>query len=73
MTLADLQRGERARVVSLDPANPNAAHLATLGLVPGREVTMLRRAPLGDPLHISLMQHEMCLRTIDARSVIVES
>ncbi len=73
MTLDQLEPQQKARIKYLDPANPNAAHLASLGLIPGQTIVLRRRAPLGDPLHISVMYHELCLRMQDARSVFVES
>jgi ferrous iron transport protein A len=72
MTLADLMPNQRARIVAFEDTGPHMLRLAELGLIVGQEVSLQRRAPLGDPLHIALMRHELCLRAREARSVIVE-
>ncbi len=63
-TLADLQRGENARVVGYgDTVEPCVARrLFDLGLIPGVEITMVRRAPLGDPVIYRVGDYEIALR-----------
>ena len=73
MTLLELPVDQQARVTSLEESNANVVRLAELGLIVGQTVKVNRRAPLGDPIHISVMRHELCLRAQDARSVFVES
>jgi ferrous iron transport protein A len=72
MNLTELKPGMTATIVSLDETNPNVCRLADMGLVPGHEVALIRRAPLGDPLQVSVLNHELCLRKADARSVFVQ-
>ena len=72
MPLSALEPRQSGRILDVDEANPNTLRLAELGLVAGNRVEVLRRAPLGDPIHISVMRHELCLRLHDARSVLVE-
>jgi ferrous iron transport protein A len=64
MTLADLDRGQRAIVLGYsDAVAPSTARrLFDLGLVPGVEVTMIRRAPLGDPVIFGVGDYEIALR-----------
>lgn len=73
-TLADLQRGERALVIGYgDEVDPSAARrLFDLGLVPGVEVTMVRRAPLRDPVIFRVGDYEIALRGAQSRSIHVE-
>lgn len=73
MMLAEVPVKGVVRVVGVAEDHPNAARLMSLGLIAGQELEVLRRAPLGDPIHIRLMRHELCIRTEDARSVIVEA
>lgn len=70
-TLADLQRGQRARVVGYSSnVEPSAARrLFDLGLMPGIEVTMVRRAPLRDPVIFRVGDYEIALRGAQARSI----
>ena len=74
-SLSDLRLGTSARVIGLqeDTADdPIAKRLSNLGFVPGRTVTPLRRAPLGDPVVYRVADYELCLRRHEARMVHVE-
>lgn len=74
LTLADLPRGQRARVIGYgDDVEPSAARrLFDLGLVPGIEVTMVRRAPLGDPVIFRVGDYEIALRAAQSRHIHVD-
>ena len=74
-SLSDLRLGTSGRVIGLqeDTADdPIAKRLSNLGFVPGRTVTPLRRAPLGDPVVYRVADYELCLRRHEARMVHVE-
>ena len=74
-SLSDLRLGTAARIVGLleDAANaPIVRRLSNLGFIPGRVVTPLRRAPLGDPVVYRVADYELCLRRHEARMVHVE-
>lgn len=43
-----------------------------LGFVPGTTVAVLRRGPLGDPVHLELRGYRICLRKADLAPVHVE-
>lgn len=75
MTLADLDRGQRAIVLGYsDVVEPSTARrLFDLGLVPGVEVTMIRRAPLGDPVIFQVGDYEIALRGAQSGCITVES
>jgi ferrous iron transport protein A len=45
--------------------------LTELGFVPGTEVMVLRRAPLGDPIEIELRGYRVCLRRQDLATLCV--
>lgn len=51
-SLADTALGTRVRIVSADLDDDVAAWLAAVGLHAGEEVTVLRRAAFGGPLHV---------------------
>jgi ferrous iron transport protein A len=51
-SLASLTPGHRARITSLALSEREAAWLRAVGLGEGVEVTVLRRAPFGGPLHL---------------------
>jgi Fe2+ transport system protein FeoA len=46
--------------------------LFELGLVPGTQVSIVRRAPLGDPLELSLRGYRLSLRSVEAALIAVE-
>ena len=74
-SLPDLRLGTSGRVIGLqeDTADdPIVKRLSNLGFVPGRTVTPLRRAPLGDPVVYRVADYELCLRRQEARMVQVE-
>lgn len=52
IALASLSSGEALRVVNLPDDKELAIHLRVLGLREGESVVLLRRAPLGGPLHL---------------------
>lgn len=74
--LSDLRVGTTGRVVGLvedTASSPIVRRLSNLGFVPGRVVTLLRRAPLGDPVVYRVADYELCLRRHEARIVRVET
>lgn len=53
--LSELKLGESAKILSLDLTSAaDRQKLFACGLVPGTEVTVIRIAPLGDPMQIRL-------------------
>ena len=75
LTLDDLERGQHGRVVGYgDTVESSAARrLFDLGLVPGIEVTMVRRAPLRDPVIFRVGDYEIALRRAQAKGIHVEA
>ena len=74
--LSDLRLGSRGRVIGLledEASGPIMRRLSNLGFVPGRIVTPLRRAPLGDPVVYLVADYELCLRHHEARIILVEA
>ncbi|WP_296604826.1 FeoA family protein [Nocardioides sp.] len=68
-SLVELPAGARATIVGVaDGVEPHIARrLVDLGLVPGTEVTVVRRAPLRDPTLYRFADTAMCLRAAQAR------
>jgi ferrous iron transport protein A len=71
-SLADLEPGAGARVAAVDGGSAVARRLLDLGFVPGTEVRVVRRAPLGDPVEYELRGYRLCLRRSEALRVRVE-
>jgi len=72
LSLADLAPGSAARVAAVDPQSPIGRRLLDLGFVPGTEVRVVRRAPLGDPVEYELRGYRVCLRRSEALRIRVE-
>ena len=71
-SLADLEPGAGARVAAVEEGSPIGRRLLDLGFVPGTEVRVVRRAPLGDPVEYELRGTRLCLRRSEARRIRVE-
>ena len=70
-SLAATEVGETVRVVSLLAEGRMRRRLADLGLIPGAEVTCLRRSPLGDPSAYLIRGAVIAIRRRDAMEVSV--
>ena len=68
--LSALETGRTATVVAGSGALRR--RLLEMGLTPGAAVMLRKRAPLGDPLELSLRGYELSLRTADAQYIEVE-
>jgi len=71
--LSELNVGESAVVVSLELADSVQNHLMHMGFVPDARVTVLRRAPAGDPTVFGLDGMEIALRRETADRIHVRS
>ena len=70
MNLDELEIGKDAVVASVDCDEPSLRqHILDMGLTPGVEVTLMKRAPMGDPLEIRLRGYELTLRRDDAAHI----
>ncbi|WP_144743976.1 ferrous iron transport protein B [Enorma burkinafasonensis] len=70
MKLDELEIGKDAVIASV--ASDDASlrqHIMDMGLTPGTEVTMMKYAPMGDPLEIRLRGYELTLRRVDAARI----
>ena len=72
-TLANLATGDRAVVVAVGGDRGFARRLLEMGLLPGTEIAVVRRAPLGDPLELRLRGYSLSIRGAEAASIDVET
>ena len=70
-TLADLEPGDRARIVGYAGAPGVAARLRDLGLREGELVVMIKRAPLADPVEYCVQGVHLGLRRAEAAEILV--
>lgn len=69
-TLNQLPFGVKATIHSfLDEAKPFRRKLLAMGVTPGSEVSVVRVAPMGDPIQISIRGFQLCLRKSEAKAI----
>ena len=69
MTLKDLNIGETAVVGTVGSEGALRQHFLDMGLIPGEEVTLVKFAPMGDPMELSIHGYELTLRLDDAARI----
>lgn len=65
-TLAQLAVGNSATLLAYPQSGPAFTRLRELGLLPGTRITLIRIAPLGDPLEIQVRGYRLSLRKTEA-------
>lgn len=70
--LNELSAGERGVIKSVVGDGLLRRRMLDMGVTPGAEVVMRKRAPLGDPLEVTLRGYELTLRKTEAENVITE-
>jgi ferrous iron transport protein A len=73
MSINQLKVGDRARVVGFEKSGKSyRKRLLAMGLTPGTEFTIVRCAPLGDPIEVRVRGFSLTLRKAEASVVLVE-
>ncbi len=71
-TLSDFTVGERGEIVKVNGEGRVRRRLFDMGVTPRAEVIMRKRAPLGDPIEVTVRGYELTLRKDEAACVEVE-
>ena len=69
MTLDKLEVGKDAVIESVGGKGALRRHFLDMGLTPDTEVTMMKKAPMGDPIELRLRSYELTLRLADAAQI----
>ena len=69
MTLAQLAVGASATISAYPQSGPAFTRLREMGMLPGTRVTLVRTAPLGDPIEIQVRGYRLSLRKSEAALV----
>ncbi len=72
MTLGELKPGERGKVVSIGEKGQMRRRIMDMGVTPGAEIKVVKIAPLGDPIEVTIRGYELSLRKEEAKQIIVE-
>ena len=71
MTLKELKPGKSARIEQVGGEGALRQHFLDMGLIPGVDVTVVKLAPMGDPMELMIRGYEMTLRLDDAEQIAV--
>ena len=69
MTLDELQVGKDAVIQSVGGEGALRRHFLDMGLIPGTEVTLMKVAPMGDPVELRIHSYELTIRLSDAEQI----
>ncbi len=72
MTLRDLQMGESAVITTVGGRGALRQHFLDMGMIPGVQITLVKYAPMGDPMELRLHGYELTLRLADAEQIEIE-
>ncbi len=72
MTLRDLKIGASAVITEVGGEGALRQHFLDMGVIPGAEVTVVKFAPMGDPMELEIHGYELTLRLADAEAIGVE-
>ncbi|MBR2645234.1 MAG: ferrous iron transport protein B [Clostridia bacterium] len=72
MTLKDLKPNESAIVTAVGGEGALRQHFLDMGVIPGVSVTVMKLAPMGDPMELRIRGYELTLRLDDAKQIEVE-
>ena len=73
MLLSELSVGQTAVVTRVGGDGALRQHFLDMGLIPGAEVTLVKFAPMGDPMELRLHGYELTLRLDDAARIEIEN
>ena len=72
MTLKELEIGKSAVITTVGGQGALRQHFLDMGVIPGAEVTMVKYAPMGDPMELMIHGYELTLRLADADQIDIE-
>lgn len=69
VTIRDLKPGQCARIDIVGGEGALRQHFLDMGVIPGAEVTLVKLAPMGDPMELRIHGYELTLRLADAEQI----
>lgn len=73
MTLKDLPIGKTATVLTVGGEGALRQHFLDMGIIPKADVTMVKYAPMGDPVELRINSYELTLRLADAEKIEIDN
>lgn len=71
-TLNEFSVGEKGKIVTVSGEGKIRRRLFDMGVTPGAEVFLRKKAPLGDPIEVTIRGYELTLRKTEAACVTME-
>lgn len=72
MTLRDLRPGDEGVVLSIGEKGPLRRRIMDMGVTPGAEIRVVKVAPLGDPIEVTIRGYELSLRKEEAAQIQIQ-
>ena len=72
MTLKELEIGKSAVIKNVGSKGALRQHFLDMGMIPGAEVTVVKLAPMGDPMELQIHGYELTLRLAEAAQIEIE-
>ena len=72
MTLKELEVGKSAVIRRVGGAGALRQHFLDMGMIPGAEVTVIKLAPMGDPMEVQVHGYELTLRLAEAQQIDIQ-
>lgn len=69
MTLNELKPGQRATITTVGGEGPLRCRFLDMGLIPKTGVSLIKTAPMGDPIEIEVRGYNLTLRIDDAKKI----
>ena len=69
MKLSELRAGESGRIEAVGGEGALRQHFLDMGVIPGAEATLVKLAPMGDPMELRIHGYELTLRLADAEKI----
>ncbi|MCD8040615.1 MAG: ferrous iron transport protein A [Clostridia bacterium] len=70
--LCDFTVGQKGKIIAVSGEGRVRRRLFDMGVTPGAEVTMVKKAPLGDPIEVTIRGYQLTLRKDEAKCVEME-
>ena len=72
MKLNEIKIGQTVRITEVGGGGSLRQHFLDMGVIPGAQITLMKLAPLGDPMELRIHGYELTLRVADAENISVE-
>ena len=73
MNLRELEIGKTAAIKSVGGSGALRQHFLDMGLIPGSDVSLIKFAPMGDPMELMVSGYELTIRLADAEQIEIEN